>query len=228
LQAFAATANPLCQGAPFEIDSLQSRIFWYAGLFSLVHRVAGPEFSITEQQMVSLQEQLLKAGLVDKNKVKKVNQDKSQQKKVERRTGEQTVNEARLAALETQRKNAERARELNAQRDAAARQKAVMAQIAQMVEKNRQSKGGGDIAYNFTHGTRIERIYVSAAVQSHLIAGRLAIVCLGGVTELVPRVIADKIAERDASLVVKVNKPSAEIDAEDPYADYKIPDDLTW
>lgn len=178
--------------------------------------------------MVSLQEQLLKAGLVDKNKVKKVNQDKSKQKKVERRTGEQTVNEARLAALETQRKNAERARELNAQRDDAARQKAAMAQIAQMVEKNRQSKGGGDIAYNFTHGTRIERIYVSAAIQAHLVAGRLAIVCQGGVIELVPRVIADKIAERDASLVVRVNKPSTEIDADDPYAAYQIPDDLTW
>jgi uncharacterized protein len=178
--------------------------------------------------MVSLQEQLLKAGLVDKNKVKKVNQDKSKQKKVERRTGEQTVDEARLAALETQRKNAERARELNAQRDDAARQKAAMAQIAQMVEKNRQSKGGGDIAYNFTHGTRIERIYVSAAVQAHLVAGRLAIVCQGGVTELVPRVIADKIAERDASLVVRVNKPGTEIDADDPYAAYQIPDDLTW
>lgn len=178
--------------------------------------------------MVSLQEQLLKAGLVDKNKVKKVNQDKSKQVKVERRTGEQTVNEARLAALETQRKNAERARELNAQRDDAARQKMAMAQIAQMVEKNRQSKGGGDIAYNFTHGTRIERIYVSAAVQAHLVAGRLAIVCQGGVTELVPRVIADKIAERDASLVVRVNKPSTEVDADDPYAAYQIPDDLTW
>jgi len=178
--------------------------------------------------MVSLQEQLLKAGLVDKNKVKKVNQDKSRQKKVERRTGEQTVNEARLAALETQRKNAERARELNAQRDDAARQKAAMAQIAQMVEKNRQSKGGGDIAYNFTHGTRIERIYVSAAVQAHLVAGRLSLVCQGGVTELVPRVIADKIAERDASLVVRVSEPSTEIDADDPYAAYQIPDDLTW
>jgi uncharacterized protein YaiL (DUF2058 family) len=59
-------------------------------------------------------------------------------------------------------------------------------------------------------------------------AGRLVIVCQGGATELVPRVIADKIAERDASLVVRVNKASAEIDADDPYADFKIPDDLMW
>ena len=178
--------------------------------------------------MVSLQDQLLKAGLVDKNKVKLANQDKSKQKKVERRTGTQSVDEARLAALETQRKNAERARELNAQRDAAARQKAILAQIAQMVQQNRQAKGNGDIAYNYTWNNKIERLYVSAAVQGHLMAGRLVIVRQGDAAELVPRVIADKIAERDASLVVRVNKKSSEIEEDDPYAAYKIPDDLMW
>jgi uncharacterized protein len=178
--------------------------------------------------MASLQEQFLKAGLVDKNKVKLVNQDKTKQKKVERRTGTVSVDEARIAAQELQRKNAERARELNAQRDAAAAQKAIAAQIAQMVKQNRQAKGNGDIAYNFTHGSKIDRIYVSAAVQAHLMAGRLVIVCLGGVTELVPRVIADKIAERDASLVVRVKKVSNEVDEDDPYAAFQIPDDLMW
>ena len=178
--------------------------------------------------MASLQEQFLKAGLVDKNKVKLVNQDKTKQKKVERRTGTVTVDEARIAAQELQRKNAERARELNAQRDAAAAQKAIAAQIAQMVKQNRQAKGNGDVAYNFTHGSKIDRIYVSAAVQGHLMAGRLVIVCLGGATELVPRVIADKIAERDASLVVRVKKVSTEVDEDDPYAAFQIPDDLMW
>ena len=178
--------------------------------------------------MASLQDQFLKAGLVNKTKVKLVNQDKSKQKKVERQTGTQSVDEARLAALEIQKKNAERARELNAQRDAVAKQKAIAAQIAQMVQQNRQSKGAGDIAYNFTFGTKIERIYVSAAVQTHLMAGRLVIVCLNGNTELVPRVIADKIAERDASLVVRVNKTTTAVDEDDPYAAYQIPDDLMW
>jgi uncharacterized protein YaiL (DUF2058 family) len=178
--------------------------------------------------MASLQEQFLKAGLIDKTKAKLAHQDKSKQQKVERKTGTQSVDEARVAALETQRKNAERARELNAARDAAATQKAILAQIAQMVQKNRQSKGNGDIAYNFTHNSKIERMYVSAAVQAHLVAGRLVIVCQGGATELVPRVIADKIAERDATLVVRVNKTSTEIDADDPYAAFQIPDDLMW
>ena len=178
--------------------------------------------------MASLQEQFLKAGLIDKNKAKVAHQDKSKQQKAERRAGTSSVDESRLAALETQRKNAERARELNAQRDAAAAQKAILAQITQMVQQNRQSKGAGDIAYHFTHDKKIERLYVSAAVQAHLVAGRLVIICQGGVPELVPRIIADKIAERDDSLVVRVSKTDTEIDADDPYAAFQIPDDLMW
>jgi uncharacterized protein YaiL (DUF2058 family) len=178
--------------------------------------------------MVSLQEQLMKAGLVDKKKVKAVNQEKTKQQKIERRTGVQSVNETREAVLEAQRQQAERARELNAQRDAAAAQKAVAAQIAQMVQQNRQPKGNGDIAYNFTLGTKIERIHVSEKVRGHLVAGRLAIVAHQGGFELVPKVIADKIAERAPDSVVRVNKPSTEVEADDPYADFKIPDDFTW
>ncbi len=178
--------------------------------------------------MASLQDQFLKAGLIDKKKVKQANHEKSTQKKVERRTGTESADEARLAALETQRKNAERARELNAERHAASTQKAIMAQIVQMVQQNRQSKGGGDIAYNFTHDNKIKRIYVSAAAQRHLVAGHLVIVCQGESTELVPKVIADKIAERDASIVVRVKKTGNEVDADAPYAAFQIPDDLMW
>ncbi len=54
--------------------------------------------------MDSLQDQFLKAGLVDKKKIKQTDHDKSNQKKDERRTGAQNVDEARLAALETQHK----------------------------------------------------------------------------------------------------------------------------
>jgi uncharacterized protein YaiL (DUF2058 family) len=56
----------------------------------------------------------------------------------------------------------------------------------------------------------------------------LVIVCLDGATELVPKVIADKIAERDASIVVRVNKSSNEVDADDTYAAFQVPDDLMW
>ena len=178
--------------------------------------------------MASLQEQFLKAGLVDQKKVKKANQDKSRQQKIERRSGEHSVDEVRLAALEAQRRNAERARELNAQRDAAAQKKAIAAQIAQLVQRNRQNKGAGEIAYNYTHDNKIKRVHVSAAVHAHLTSGRLAIVCQGDSVELVPRVIADKIAERDESLVVRVSQPARASDEDDPYAAFRVPDDLRW
>lgn len=179
--------------------------------------------------MVSLQEQLMKAGLVDKKKVNKVQQEKSKQHKEELRSGTKAVDQTREAALEQQRKAAERARELNAARDAAAGQKAVMAQVIQMVQQHRQPKGNGDVAYNFTIGSKIERIYVSDQVQQHLVNGRLVIVVLDGVAELVPKVVGEKIAERAPEVVVAVKKAASEQPAEDdPYADYKIPDDFTW
>lgn len=178
--------------------------------------------------MASLQDQFLKAGLVSQKKVKQANQQKTQQKKAERRTGVQTVDEVKQAVLENQRKSAERARELNAQRDELARKNALAAQIAQMVQQSRQSTGGGDIAYHFTFDNKVKRLFVSAAVQTHLSAGRLVIVSQGESFELVPKVVADKIAERDPSLLVRVAQVSNEVDADDPYADYKIPDDFTW
>ncbi|MGB6243287.1 MAG: DUF2058 domain-containing protein [Castellaniella sp.] len=178
--------------------------------------------------MVSLQEQLLKAGLVDTKKAKRVSHEKSRQKKVERQTGQQSIDEAREAALDAQRKHRDRVRELNAQQDTAAKQKAIMAQIVQMVQQSRQAKGAGEIAYNYTYGTKIERLFVSAAVRAQLVAGHLVIVRLGDVVELVPKVVADKIAERDPSSVVRVPKTSTVADEDDPYAEYAIPDDLMW
>lgn len=178
---------------------------------------------------MGLADQLLKAGLVDQKKVKVANQSKSKQQKEDRRSGVETVDAAKLAAQELQRQNAEKARLANAQREAAAQQKAIAAQITQMVQQNKQSKGRNtDIAYNFTLGTKIERIYVSAEVREHLVAGRLVIVGDGGVYELVPRVIADKIAERNPDIVVRVKQASTEVAEDDPYAAFKIPDDLMW
>ena len=47
--------------------------------------------------------------------------------------------------------------------------------------------------------------------------------------ELVPVEVARKIAERDPETVIDLPDQDDSASAEDdPYADYKIPDDLTW
>lgn len=178
--------------------------------------------------MASLRDQFLKSGLIDQKKVRSSLHEKSKQTKVARQTGVQSVDVAQELALEAQRQRAERARESNAQRDAAARQKAITAQIIQMVQHGRQNRGKGDVAYNFNHDGTIKRIHVSTEVQAHLVAGRLVIVCLGDAIELVPRAIADKIAERDPAIVVQVARAASNPAEDDPYAAFQVPDDLMW
>jgi hypothetical protein len=47
--------------------------------------------------------------------------------------------------------------------------------------------------------------------------------------EILPAVVAEKIAQRDTDAVVHLNqKVEMEENENDPYADFKIPDDLTW
>lgn len=71
--------------------------------------------------------------------------------------------------------------------------------------------------------------------QAQLINGRLAIARLvvdgSGESEyaIIPAVVADKIAQRDASSIVLNSALSQEEqDEDDPYADFKVPDDLMW
>ncbi|WP_264779536.1 DUF2058 family protein, partial [Escherichia fergusonii] len=65
--------------------------------------------------------------------------------------------------------------------------------------------------------------------------GRLAIARLiidsNGESEyaIIPASVADKIAQRDATFIVLNSALSQEEqDEDDPYADFKIPDDLMW
>lgn len=182
--------------------------------------------------MASLQEQLLKAGLADEKKSKKALKQKRQQQKVARKSKQTVVDETKIAAEKALAEKAERDRALNQQREAKALEKAIGAQIKQLIEMNKISDTKGDIGYNFTDGT-IKKLYVTKPVQDQLSNGRLAIVkwldSQKAHYEIVPAIVADKIAQRDASFVVLLNDKSQEvIDEDDPYADFPIPDDLMW
>lgn len=183
--------------------------------------------------MASLQDQLLKAGLVDAKKAKQADKAKRKQKKVARKTKEELVDETKVQAQQARAEKAERDRQLNQKRNEEAEQKAIAAQIKQLIELNRLDKNQGDIAYNFTDNKKIKKIYVSGALQDQLMKGLLAIVKLdvaGTIQyEIVPAVVAEKIALRDENCVVLVNEKSTEtLEEDDPYADYQIPDDLMW
>lgn len=181
--------------------------------------------------MASLQDQLLKAGLIDTKKAKQAKKEKRKETNVARRSAEPVIDEVKQQVELSRAEKAERDRELNQQRNLALQQKAIAAQIKQLIENHRQSKdaGKGEVEHNFTHGKLIKKIRVSPAVQQQIIRGQLAIVALGEGYELVPRVVAEKIAQRDEKAVILANsKTVAQENDDDPYKDYVIPDDLMW
>ncbi len=176
----------------------------------------------------AFQEQLLKAGLVDSDKVKKANREKHKHLKQQQHANAATTDAAKLQAQHTNAQKAEHDRALNRQKVELENKKAITAQIKQLVETNRAPKDDGDHAYNFQDANKIQRIYVTEAARNQIVRGELVIVRVGGDYALVPKPVADKIAQRDPGcvLTIKDSAPAA-ADAGD-YAKYKIPDDLIW
>ncbi|MGZ4959580.1 MAG: DUF2058 domain-containing protein [Methylomonas sp.] len=178
---------------------------------------------------LSLQDQLLKSGLANDAKAKQVKAEKRKQTKQQRNNGVEIVDEVKLSAEQARQQQAERDRELNRQRKLAEEQKALAAQIRQIVELNRIAKDDNGVAYQFNDDNKVKAVYVAEKVREALINGRAGIVRLDSGYEIVPAEIVRKIQERDANCVMVLNQPTQDIPAEDdPYADYQIPDDLIW
>lgn len=180
---------------------------------------------------ISLQEQLLKAGLVKEKQLKKSNSEKRKQVRAQQHSKAGVIDETRDAARQALAEKAERDRDLAREQNKAAELKAVAAQIRQIITMNRQPKNHGDIAYNFVDAKKIKTLHVDKATLEHLSNGLLAIVTQDGRYEIVPQAAALKIQLRDPAVVIVCNEQQKAADGsveDDPYANFKVPDDLMW
>jgi len=175
----------------------------------------------------SLADQLLKAGLVNAKKAQQVKKDKKKKQKQQFKNRDRSQDESKLAAQQALTEKQEKSRKLNQQREAEANATAVAAQIKQLIEYN-VVKRDGDVPFNFVDAGKIKKIYVDNKMQNDLQKGNLAVVKFSKKYEVVPAGIAVKIAQRDDSYVLLANKKSQVTDEDDPYAEFKIPDDLMW
>jgi uncharacterized protein len=177
----------------------------------------------------SLQDQLLKAGLADAKKAKKIKKEKRKQSNLQRRSKTEAVDETKQQLQLARQKKVDRDRQLNEEKKAVADKKAIAAQVKQLIVVNRIPRQYADIDYNFTDDKKIKKILVDKQMLEQLSRGRLAIVCLDNKYEIVPAPVADKIKLRVPEQVILCNELSQqEVDEDDPYADYQIPDDLMW
>ena len=173
-----------------------------------------------------LQDQLLKAGLVNKNKVAQVVREQTKQ-----RQGKVPVAAGQVDTQRLQAERAERDRALAAERNAQARTNEQRAQVRQIVESHK-IKREGEIAYRFTDDDKISSVLVNEPLRTQLASGTLVIVRHDQGYELLPRVAADMVYARDAAMIVldhgRADTGSAHNDDDEYYRQFQVPDDLIW
>jgi len=182
------------------------------------------------KQKLSLQEQLLKSGLVSSAQAKSAKSDKYKQTQQQRKNNVTVVDEAKELVKKAQAEKAERDLELNQLIKQQEEQKHLIAQVKQLIELNKLPKDADGLAFHFNDNNKIKTLYVSEAMREQIIRGRMAIVKLGESYEVVSAEVAKKISLRDAASVIVHNETCASVvdNKDDPYADYQIPDDLMW
>ncbi|NOH78232.1 DUF2058 domain-containing protein [Vibrio sp. RE86] len=170
---------------------------------------------------LTLQEQMLKAGLVNEKKLKKAKKG-SKKSRVQAR-------EVKAAVEESKRQQQERDKALSEEQKEQRLSKEIKAQIKQLIEMNKIDQKDGDIKYNFTDGTLVKSLYVEQLIRDQLAKGILSIARTDETYVVIPSSVAKKIAMRDESVIIEQNAPAEDIPAEDdPYADFVVPDDLMW
>jgi uncharacterized protein YaiL (DUF2058 family) len=180
-------------------------------------------------QTLSLQEQLLKSGLANETKAKQVKAEKRKQTKQQRNNGIEIIDDVKTNVEQLRLQQAERDRELNQLRKQTEEQKALAAQVRQIVETHDMPQDANGIGYQFTDHGKVKTVYVAQKVREALINGRAGIVRLEAEYKIVPLEIAQKIQARHAESLVVLNQEQPEsASSDDPYAAYQIPDDLIW
>ena len=175
-----------------------------------------------------LQDQLLKAGLVKKDKVAKVVREQTRQRqgKAPLTPGADQVDARRLLA-----ERAERDRALATERNAQVHASELLAQVRQIVESHK-IKREGEIAYRFPHEGKIRSVLVNELLRSQLASGLLVIARHDQGYELLPRSAADKVYARAAGAIVLDHgrrKTGSGPDQDDEYyQQFPVPDDLIW
>ena len=186
---------------------------------------------------MSLRDQLLAAGLGTKKQAK---QATPPPKKAPSRHQPPPVSPEKLAANRALAAKNARDQELNRRQQEKAAAKARRAEVKQLIEQHRLPKVESEEYFNFADGTRLARLAVTPQLRDQLISGAVAIVRYDGHYALVPQAAIARIRERDEHAVVTheaapaasatADAPPGALtsEAEDPYKDFVVPDDLVW
>jgi len=180
--------------------------------------------------MASLQEQLMKSGLVNKQKAQQAQTEKRRQAKQKKKKG--TVEVSEIQAKINAQKEIQRQQDLakNKQTQAELEARSAHGKLIQMIAQHCEKNYQGDIDYHFTYENKVKRIAINSKTQQSLINGMLAICALNDEFYLINKEAVSKLMEIDPSVLVALHEKvqASEFEEDDPYADFAVPDDLIW
>lgn len=176
---------------------------------------------------MSLQEQLLKAGLVSAEKLKQLQAEERKQrhdaKKSKAAAAAEAAHQAE-AARERERAAAqrrERDRRLNLEREAQKKEREKRAQARQLLQHNRRPKeADAALRYSFMEGRYIRYVWVSPQQQRQLATGRLGIIRNADDPydyPMLPREAALKLAALFPDEVLLLHPESDALEADDEW-----------
>ncbi|WP_180085024.1 MULTISPECIES: DUF2058 domain-containing protein [unclassified Acinetobacter] len=174
----------------------------------------------------ALQAQLLKAGLVDNKKAKKL----SKQAVHEKRTGESKDAEIKAKIEQDQQQKMAKDQALEQSKKALLHEKELKAAIMQMINQHKIRDTDGESTYQFIDDAKIKKLYINQQIYNALVAGSLVIARENANYAFLPKALADRINAKMEGFIIVNNSEVNEqtTDEEDPYAAYVIPDDLMW
>ncbi len=162
--------------------------------------------------MSSLSDQLLKAGLVTKEQVKKAaEKPKFKSKKVTAKKADKKVrNEqsdlAKFYGERKQQENKEKQAHAHMKKEAAKLKKEKNQKINKLISTNILNNETAEIRYNFVVGTSIKYLFVTEKQQDDLAGGKLAITFLASKRCLIPIEIGKEIQKIDPKKIVIFQK----------------------
>jgi len=183
--------------------------------------------------MASLQDQLLKAGLTTKQKARQANTNqrkKNKQKRSGVAIGESLQEQVKQDLAKAQQEKLAKDTALNEEKKQQLANKENVLRIQQILEHHQVKNVNGETEYNFTFNSKIKKLFVDAVTHRALVSGRLAVCGLAQKSYIVTAETAEKLASLDPSVILVQNDKveSDVVEADDPYADYQIPDDMMW
>jgi uncharacterized protein YaiL (DUF2058 family) len=178
---------------------------------------------------MSLRDQLLKAGLVTEEQVKKTEAQAKKSKHKQNKNRTLAAEEAVRKAEERRQQEAEQAqkrerdRQLNEQREAVKRRRENAARIKQLIAGKRVNDANAEIPYNFQAGRAVRKVRVTEKQKTQLALGRLGIV-RNPYDEfdfpILPREAAEKLGEIDQALILLLYPLTNKLDEEDEWGDW--------